>query len=98
MPRVAELRRWGPWVVGRPAHGRQPPPDSAGGLSWDALSDPRWSWRVLSGLNLVLGIHLVHLRLNRCSDNFCDFIAGQSVLATCILAQKHSLHILDSKV
>ena len=36
--------------------------------------------------------------LNRYSDIFCDFLLGQSVLATYILAQKHNLHILEGKV
>jgi len=47
---------------------------------------------------LVLGLHLVHLILNLYSDIFYDFILGQSVLATCILAQKHILHISRGKV
>ena len=34
----------------------------------------------------------------RCSDIFCDFMLGQSLLATCILAQKHILHFLEGKV
>ena len=29
---------------------------------------------------------------------FCDFMWGQSVLATCILAQKHNLHFLEGEV
>ena len=41
---------------------------------------------------------LLHLSLNRCSDIFCDFLLGQSVLVTYILAQKHILHILEGKV
>ena len=41
---------------------------------------------------------LVQLSQNRCSDIFCDFLSGQSVLVTCILAQKHILHILEGKV
>ena len=77
---------------------RQPPPTSSGGLSWAALSNPRWSWPVLSGFGWVLEPLLVHMSLNRCSDNFCDFMSGQSVLATCILAQKHNLHFLEGEV
>ena len=65
-----------------------------------------WAWPglnievelVLSDLVSVLGLHLVHLNLNRYSDIFCVFLLGQSVLATCILAQKHNLHILEGKV
>ena len=84
---VAKLRRWG-----------QPTPASSSRLSWASLSGPRWSWPVLACLNLVLASLLVHLRLNRCSDNFCDFMSGQSVLVTCILAWKHNLHILKGKL
>ena len=77
--------------VGRPV-GRstyqvgQPTPASSSRLSWASLSGPRWSWIVLACLNWVLASLLVHLSLNRCSDNFCDFMSGQSVLVTCILA------------
>ena len=67
-------------------------PTSSGGLSWASLSDPRWGWSVLTCLNWVLASLLVYLSLNLCSDNFCDFMSGQSVLATYILAQKHNLH------
>ena len=74
--------------AGQPmAHGCQQPPASAGGLSWT----------VLSGLNLVLELHLVRLSLILCSDIFCHFMSGQSVLAIFILAQKHILHILELK-
>jgi len=41
---------------------------------------------VLAGFALVLGLHLVQLSLNRCSNISYDFVLGQSVLATCILA------------
>ena len=78
------LRRWGPTSSGR--------------LSWASLSDPRWGWPVLTSFGLVLGLHLVHLSLNRRSDIFCDFMSGQSVLATCILAPKYNLHFLKGKV
>ena len=89
---VPWLRRWGPRArsadqVGRSAcPGHQPPPTSSGRLSWASLSDPRWGWPVLTCLNWVLASLLVHLSLNRCSDNFYDFMSGQSVLVTCILA------------
>ena len=76
----------------------QPTPASSSRLSWAFLSDPRWSWPVLACLNWVLASFLLHLSLNRCSDNFCDFMSGQSVLVTCILALKHNLHILKGKV
>ena len=64
----------------------QPTPASSSRLSWASLSGPRWSWPVLACLNWVLASLLVHLSLNRCADNFCDFMSGQSVLVTCILA------------
>ena len=65
-----------------------------------------WAWPclntgielVLSGFALVLGLHLVQLSLNRCSDILCDFVSGQSVLATYILAQKYNLHFLEGEV
>ena len=85
--------------AGRPAcQWRQPPPTSSGGLFWAALSGPCWSWPVLSGFGVVLRLHLVQLSLNRRSDIFCDFMSGQSVLASCILAQKHNLHFLEGEV
>ena len=40
-----------------------------------------------AGFASVLGLRLVHLSLNRYSDIFCDFVSGQSVLVTCILAK-----------
>ena len=62
------------------------------------MSGPRWSWLDLSGFGVVLGLHLVQLSLNHRSDIFRDFMSGQSVLATCILAQKHNLHFLKGEV
>ena len=47
---------------------------------------------------MVLGLHLVQLSLNRRSDIFCDFMLGQSVLATYILAQKHNLYFLEDEL
>src|SRR6185503_7871514 len=87
---VPWLRRWGPRArladqIGRSAcPGHQPPPTSSGRLSWASLSHPHWGWPVLTCLYWVLTSLLVHLSLNRCSDNFCDFMSGQSVLVTCI--------------
>ena len=57
-----------------------------------------WACLVLTGFGLVLDLHLVQLSLNRRSDVFYDFISGQSVLATSILAQKHILHFLEGEV
>ena len=53
------------------------------------------AWPVLSGLNWVLGLHLVHLSLNRCYDNLCNFMSGQSMLETCKISSKSPAHILE---
>ena len=85
--------------VGRSACQVGPPtPASSSRLSWASLSGVRWSWPILACLNWVLASLLVHLSLNRCSDNFCAFMSGQSVLVTCILALKRNLHFLKDKV
>ena len=78
--------------------GHDPPPTSSGRLSWASLSDPRWGLPVLTCLNWVLAPLLVHLSLNWRSYIFYDFMSGQSVLVTCILAPKHNLHFLKGKV
>ena len=84
---------------GRPAtQWRQPPPTF---LCWACLGlllSEQWGRACLKWICYGSWATLVHLSLNLCSDIFYDFMTGQSVLATCILAQKHSLHILDSKV
>src|SRR6185312_11830846 len=101
---MAKLKRWGPRArsadqVGRSAcPGRQPPPSSSNGLSWASSCLNAGVYLVLTCFGVVLGLHLVQLSLNRCSDNFCDFMSGQSVLVTCILAQKHNLHFLEGEV
>jgi len=78
---------WSADQGGRPAcPGLQPPRTSSGGLSWPALSQSCVSWHVLSGFALILGLHLLQLSLNVCSDFICDFSSDQSVLATCKLA------------
>ena len=98
------FKRWGPWagpptrVVGRPAGGAHRPQLHSVGLVWAWPCLNTEVEFVLSGFASVLGLHLVHLSLNRYSDIFCVFLLGQSVLATCILAQKHNLHILEGKV
>ena len=92
-------RAWPADQVGRSAcPGHQPPPTSSGRLSCTSLSDLRWGWPDLTSFGLVLGLHLIHLSLNHRSDIFCDFMSGQSVLATCILAPKYNLHFLKDKV
>ena len=86
-------------LVGRSAcPGLQPPPTSSHGLSWTSSCLNAGACLVLTEFGLVLGLHLVHLSLNHRSDIFCDLMSGQSVLATCILAQKHNLHVLEGKV
>ena len=85
-------------LVGRSALAANRPQLLGVGLVWASLSDPHLGCPVLTCFASVLGLHLVHLRLNRYSDIFYDFLLGQSVLVTCILAQKHNLHILKGKV
>ena len=101
---MAKLRWWGPWAwsvdhrVGRLALAANRPQPLGVELVWVSLSDPHWGWPVLTSFELVLRIHLVHLSLNHRSDMFYDFMSGQSVLATCILAPKYNLHFLKGKV
>ena len=85
-------------VAGRPSSGANRPQLLGVGLvsAWPGLNTE--VELVLSDLASVLGLHLVHLSLNRYSNIFCVFLLGQSVLATCILAQKHILHISKGKV
>ena len=98
------LRRWGPRArsadqVGRSAYPKlQPPPTSSNGLSWASYCLNAGACLVLTDFGVVLGLHLVQMSLNRRSDIFYDFMSGQSVLVTCILAQKHNLHFLEGKV
>ena len=84
--------------VSRPASGANRPQLLGVGLVWAWPGLNIEVELVLSDLVSVLGLHLVHLNLNRYSDIFCVFLLGQSVLATYILAQKHNLHILEGKV
>ena len=101
---MAKLRRWGPRAssanqVGlSTCPGRQPPPSSSNRLSWVSSCLNAGACLVLTSFSVVLGLHLVQLSLNHRSDIFCDFMSGQSVLATCILAQKHNLHFLEGEV
>ena len=73
-------------------------PSSSNGLPWASSCLNAGACHVLTGFGVVLGIHLVQMSLNRSSDIFCDFMSGQSVLATSILAQKHNLHFLEGEV
>ena len=75
----------------------QPPPASSSRLSWASLSELSWSWPILSGLNWVLGLHLVHLSLNRCSDNFCDLCRAKVYLKPAKLVQNH-MHTFSSTI
>ena len=101
---MLKLRRWGPWdssadQVGRSTcPGRQPPPSSSNGLSWASSCLNAGAYLVLTGFGVVLGLHLVQMSQDRRSDIFCDFMSGQSVLATCILAKKRNLHFLEGEV
>ena len=84
---------------GRPAYWwRPPPPIARVGLVWAWPCLNTGACFVLTTFDVVLWLHLVHLSLNRCSDNFYDFMSGQSVLPTSILAQKHILHFLEGEV
>ena len=77
------------------------PPTAPNFLEWACLDLPCpkvEAWPAPAGFASVLGLHLVHLSLNRYSDIFCDFVSGHSVLVTCILAWKHNLHILKGKM
>ena len=95
---VGPLGRQSTSVVGRPPSGTNRPQLLAIGLVW-ASSCPKVVARlVLTGFALVLGLHLVHLSLNLHSDIFYDFLSGQSMLATYILAQKHILHFSKGEV
>ena len=89
--------------VGRPGRSVGLPeaptaPTSSNGLSWASYCLNAGACLVFNGFGLVLGLHLVQLCLNHRSDIFCDFMSGQSVLVTCILAQKHNLHFLEGEV
>ena len=101
---MAKLRWWGPRasladLVGRSTcPGLQLPPSSSGRLSWASSCLNAGACLVLTGFGVVLGLHLVQMSLNHRSDIFCDFMSGQSVLATCILAQKYNLHFLEGEV
>ena len=101
---MAKLRQSGPQAssagqVGRSTClGHQPPPSSSNGLSWASSCLNAGACLVLTGFGVVLGLHLVQMSLNRRSDIFRDFMSGQSVLATYILAQKHNLHFLEGEV
>ena len=84
---------------GRPAtQWRQQPQLSSAGLVWASSCPIIVAWPILSGFASVLGLHLVELSLNLRFDIFCDFLSGQSVLATCILAQKYILHFSKGEV
>ena len=97
---VAKLRRWGPWArpadqeVGRPAHGSNRPQLLGVGLVWASSYPKVVAWPVLTRFALVLGLHLVHLSQILRSDIFCNFLPGQSVLATCKISLKSPAHIL----
>ena len=83
---MAKLRQWGPWARSADqvdlsaCPGYQPPPSSSNGLSWASSCLNARVFLVLTFFGVVLGLQLVQLSLNRCSDNFCDFMSGQVCL------------------
>ena len=85
-------------MVGRPPSGANHPQLPSAGLVWASSCPKVEALLALIGFASVLGLHLIHLSLILRSDIFCDFMSGQSVLTTCMLAQKHILHILERKV
>ena len=68
-------------LVGRPALAANRPQLLGVGLVWACPGLNTEVELVLNDLASVLGLHLVQLSLNRRSNNFCDFMLGQSVLA-----------------
>ena len=83
---MSRMRWWGPWARSVDLPGGPTDPSF---IQQAVLGLLVWSKVVLVYLGLselVLASLLVHLSLNQCSDNFCDFMSGQSVLVTCILA------------
>ena len=86
------------WPADRPPRGANRPQTSFGGLVWAPSCPKVVAQLVLTSFASVLRLHLVHLSLNLRSDIFCNFMLAQSVLATCILAQKHILHISKGEV
>ena len=87
--KVVEPMGWPVDQGGRPALPRRQPPPAAGG--WACLGHLLSKSCGTACLNWICfgsWATLGHLSLNRCSDIFCNFLSGQSVLATCILAQK----------
>jgi len=84
---------------GRPATPwRQPPPNFFWWACLVLLLSKSCGMACLNWIYFGSWAALGHLSLNRCSDIFCDFISGQSVFATYILAQKHILHISKGEV
>jgi len=95
---VGPMGRSADHLVGRPSQGANHPQLLGVGLSWALACLISGVWPVLTGFASVLGLHLAQLSLNRRSNIFCDFMSGQSVLANCVLAQKHNLHFLEGEV
>ena len=60
-------------------------PSSSNGLSSASSCLNVRACLVLTDFGVVLELHLVQMNLNHRSDIFCDFMSGQSVLATCII-------------
>ena len=84
---------------GRPAYWWRPLPPTARGWAFLGLAlSEHWDTACLEWIWVGSWATLSPMSLNQCSDNFCDFMSGQSVLATYILAQKHNLHFLEGEV
>ena len=76
---------------------RQTAPASFGCLVWASTCLIFGAWPVLSWFVLILGLHLVELSLNGCSNIFCDFMLTKVYLQPAYYLQKHILHILEVK-
>ena len=94
MPPRSWLKAVGPmgWLAGRSTQ------LLAVGLVWTSSCPKVMARLVLTEFTSVLGLHLIYLCLNLCPNIFYNFMSGQSVLATCILAQKYILHISKGEV
>ena len=80
---------------GRPACPRlQPPPTAGGWACLGFLLSKSCGTACLNWICFGPWAPFDHLSLILCSDIFCDFLSGQSVLATCKISSKPPAHIL----
>ena len=97
--KAVEPMGWPADQGGRPAlPGRQPPPAAGVWACLGLLLSKSCGTDCLNWICFDSWATLRRLSLNRYSDIFCDFMLGQSVLATYILAQKHILHFSKGEV